>query len=157
MTRKSISASVIAQASTAAVWAVLTDLDSVTTVLPDVVSLERLSDDTGFSLGTRWRETRKIMGKESTEEMWVTQIQDRVGYVVEAQSRGIHYRSQYTIAAKGDGTEILLEFSGEHTEPSMFKTMTMNLMYMLMSGVTRKMLTKDLQAMAHAAEASDAG
>ena len=56
-----------------AVWAVVTDLDNAESVLSGVEKLERL-DSTKYEVGTRWRETRVLFGKSSTEEMWVTEI-----------------------------------------------------------------------------------
>ncbi len=51
------------------VWQVLTDLDNAADTLSGVIRIERLAGE-GYAVGTKWRETRKMMGKEATEDMW---------------------------------------------------------------------------------------
>ncbi|MGW5075187.1 SRPBCC family protein [Rhodococcus sp. NPDC004095] len=51
------------------VWAVLTDLDAAEATLSGVTRVERV-EGAGYDVGTRWRETRRMFGKEATEEMW---------------------------------------------------------------------------------------
>ena len=48
-------------APTDAVWQVLTDLDAAPTVLSGVTKVERLAGS-GYTIGTRWRETRTMLG-----------------------------------------------------------------------------------------------
>ncbi|GAA2640274.1 hypothetical protein GCM10010307_40310 [Streptomyces vastus] len=53
------------------VWEALTDLGGMDRVLSSVSKVEILTDGT-FDVGTRWRETRRMFGRDATEEMWVT-------------------------------------------------------------------------------------
>lgn len=48
-------------ASPDAVWRVLTDLEGSEAVLSGVARIERLAGF-GYAIGTRWRETRTVMG-----------------------------------------------------------------------------------------------
>ena len=59
-------------ASPAAVWAVLTDLDRFAQVA-DILAIERLDDGTGFDIGTRWRQTRRMFGRNETMDLTVTE------------------------------------------------------------------------------------
>ncbi|MCZ4558566.1 SRPBCC family protein [Rhodococcus maanshanensis] len=62
-------------ATPAKVWAVLTDLDAAATTLTGVISTERVAGE-GYAVGTRRRETRKMLGKEATEEMMTQDLRD---------------------------------------------------------------------------------
>ncbi|MGW1978897.1 SRPBCC family protein [Streptomyces sp. NPDC001889] len=93
------------------VWRVLTDLAGAPAVLSGVEAVEVLSDGP-FGVGTRWRETRRMLGKEATEEMWVTASDPPRGYTVEAASRGAAHRSRFTLRPAGPGaTDVRMSFT----------------------------------------------
>lgn len=94
------------------VFEVFSDLEQVSARVQDIVSLEVLSEGP-MAVGTRWRETRKMFGKESTEEMWVTRFEPTNGYTVEAESHGSHYISTYVFASEGSETKVTLTFEGQ--------------------------------------------
>ncbi|UJH69750.1 hypothetical protein [Ornithinimicrobium sp. INDO-MA30-4] len=52
------------------VWYVLTELDKFAGVVEDITKIEVLTNG-AYGVGTRWRETRKMMGMEGSEEMEV--------------------------------------------------------------------------------------
>ncbi|UUN27272.1 SRPBCC family protein [Streptomyces sp. FIT100] len=85
------------------VWEALTDLQGMERVLSGVTKVEVLTDG-GFGVGTRWRETRRMLGKEATEEMRVTASEPPERYVVEAESHGAHYVSEFLLRADGPAT-----------------------------------------------------
>ena len=64
------------EAPAAVVWQVVTDLEGMAGLLPDIVRLERLSDDGPgtYRRGTRWRETRRMFGREATETLSLIHI-----------------------------------------------------------------------------------
>jgi hypothetical protein len=90
-------------ASQGAVWEALTDLRSMERVLSGVSKVEVLTDGV-FGVGTRWRETRRMFGKDATEEMWVTASEPPERYVVEAESHGTRYVSEWLLQADGPAT-----------------------------------------------------
>lgn len=93
------------------VWEALTDLHGMPGTLSGVTRVEVLTEGP-FQTGTRWIETRKMFGKEATEEMWVTACQAPSRYVVEAESRGAHYVSEFTVREAGPGrTVVRMTFS----------------------------------------------
>lgn len=61
----------VIRASPERVWEALTDLQGTERVLSGVERIEVLTEG-GFAVGTRWRETRRMLGREATEEMYVT-------------------------------------------------------------------------------------
>ncbi|MDV8008132.1 hypothetical protein [Rhodococcus sp. IEGM 1318] len=61
-----------------------------------MIRIERLAGE-GYAVGTKWRETRKMMGKEATEDMWVTEVEAPSRTVVKANSHGMNYTSGFTL------------------------------------------------------------
>jgi len=97
-----------------------------------------------MEVGTKWRETRVMFGKEATEVMWVTEMNKDKNYVVEAESRGTHYRSEYTFTQQADDVLVQLTFEGI---PLTFGTKIMSALFFLFAGMTKKMLLKDMKSL----------
>ncbi|WP_240436799.1 SRPBCC family protein [Streptomyces sporangiiformans] len=85
------------------VWEVLTDLDGMPSVLSGVDRVEVLTEGP-FTVGTRWRETRRMFGKRATEEMRVTACEPPSRYVVEAHAQGTRYVSEFALSEEGPGS-----------------------------------------------------
>jgi uncharacterized protein YndB with AHSA1/START domain len=98
-------------ASRGRVWEALTDLDGMERVLSSVSKVEVLTDG-AFGVGTRWRETRRMFGKDATEEMRVTASEPPERYVVEAASHGTRYISEWLLRADGStATTVRMTFT----------------------------------------------
>lgn len=94
------------------VWRILTNLAGAADTLSGVSKAEVLTPGP-FGVGTRWRETRTMFGKQATEEMTVTACEPPHRYVAEANSHGMHYVSEFSVAPDLDDTTILrMAFSG---------------------------------------------
>lgn len=132
------------------VWAICTDLDGTKDVISAITALERTDGGSGFGVGTAWRETRVMFGREAAESMAVTEIDEGRSYVVESLSRGVLYRSVMRVEPKGDGCTLSWEFGAEARSAS---AKLMSLLGKLMEGSTRKALMADLDDIAAAAEA----
>lgn len=65
------------------------------------------------AVGTRFRETRKMYGKEASEEMTVAEFEPPRRYVLLAESHGCRYRSELRFEPQGAGTEVVMTFRGE--------------------------------------------
>jgi carbon monoxide dehydrogenase subunit G len=137
-------------APTERVWEVITDLEGSAERLSGVNEVEIL-EGPEFGVGTRWRETRTMLGKEATEEMEVTGIEPGRAYTVGAESHGSKYLSELRVEGTGDGGTILtMTFDAE---PQTFLSKLMaNTIGHLFKGGTRKALAKDLDDIAAAAE-----
>lgn len=93
------------------VWRAMTDLEGIPRMLSGVDRVEVLSEGP-FGVGTRWRETRRMLGKQATEEMYVTASKPPLTYVVEADSHGTHYVSEFVLQADGpEATVAQMTFS----------------------------------------------
>ena len=132
------------------VWAVATDLTAAPETLPGVTRVEVLEGEI-FGVGTRWRETRTMMGREATEEMVVTAATAPSSYTVEADNHGVHYVSTFAFAPVGaDRTEVTMTFAGTPTAP---QNPLVKLMGRFGLRMVRKTLEQDLADLARAAEA----
>ena len=97
------------------VWQVATDLPGSPEVLRGVDAVEVLTPGP-FGVGTRWRETRAMMGRSATEEMTVTAVEPQRSYRVESESRGARYVSTLAFAPSADGgTDMTMSFGGRPT------------------------------------------
>lgn len=131
------------------VWQVLTDLDRSPEVISAIQSIERVRGE-GFDVGTRWRETRTMFGREATEELEVTSLDPGKGYVVETDGEGTHYRTEFVLDGDGGGTEVTMTFSAE-SEGTVARLMEATI-GRLFVGATRRAVAADLDDIAHASQ-----
>ena len=127
------------------VFQALTDLDAMRVWMPNLIRLEKVTNG-GVRVGTTFRETRKMFGKEATEHFEVTGYQPpkRLELFVDgskgASKRG-EYRFVYELRPSNGGTHLVL--SGEIG--GMGKVM--ELLGKLFVGPLRKAIAKDLEAL----------
>lgn len=132
------------------VWDVITDLDRAPQVMPAIQKVERLEGD-GFDVGTRWRETRRMFGRDATETMQVTAVDAPNSYVVEADGRDAHYRTEFYLVDDAGGTRVTMTFAAEpHGVASRVMAATVGRVF---SGATRRALAADLDDIVRTCEA----
>lgn len=134
------------------VWAIITDLENSPTVISGIDSVDILGGPDGFGIGTRWRETRTMFGRQATEEMEISELVPGRSYRTEAASHGMNYESMMEVVPVGDSAcTLTMRFAGEATSTTS-KVMGATI-GRLFVGSTRKALAKDLADIAAAAEA----
>lgn len=138
------------------VWDIVTDLDGSPAVLSNVQGVERLDDDRGFELGTRWRESRTMFGKQTTEEMEVTVIDPPRRYTVVSDDGRATYTSTIAVTPLAD-ERCRLEMSFAGQPAGLVGRVLAATLGRLFLGATRKMLQRDLDDIATHAEASTTG
>lgn len=89
------------------VFMLISDLEGVADRVRSIDSVELLTDGP-FGEGTRWRETRTLMGHSATEELEVIRFDPRVGYTTACQSCGCSYESSFRCEAHDDATRLVL-------------------------------------------------
>jgi hypothetical protein len=136
-------------ASPGRTFEVFTDLANTGNIVRGIQKMEILTDGP-IGAGTRFRETRVMMGKEATEEMEITIFQPGELFVHEAKSHGCHYISTYRFESVGEATRVSLTFEGRALR-FMAKVMTVALGWM-MTGAIRKYCTQDLNDLKAEAE-----
>ncbi|MEU9773602.1 MULTISPECIES: SRPBCC family protein [unclassified Streptomyces] len=151
MTARSIVVEQLVQAPPGPVWEAMTDIDSWEEVLTGVDRVQVLTPG-GFGVGTRWRETRRMLGAEGTEEMAVTACEPPERYVVEADSHGTHYVSEFLLLTAGEGaTTVRMTFSA--ALPDGPRGLLARLLGPIGARAARRAIARDLADMARAAEA----
>ncbi len=76
------------------IFGVMTDISNAPKHISGIKNVDMVSDGP-VGTGTRWKETRVMFGKESTEEMWITEFVENEKYVVEADSCGANYKTVF--------------------------------------------------------------
>ncbi len=131
------------------VYELFTDLEHAADRIKGLERVEMLSEGP-FGVGTRWRETRTMFGKEATEEMVIASCEPPNMYVADAASHGSEYRSIWRFAPSGDGTDVAMEFQA--TPVSLMAKLMTPLAGLMMKSVV-KLLEADLDDLAKVAEA----
>ncbi|QDU86512.1 Polyketide cyclase / dehydrase and lipid transport [Planctomycetes bacterium Pla163] len=93
------------------VFDVSTDVHIWADVVPAIQRVEVLTDGP-VGLGTRFRETRTMFGRDATETMEFIEFERPNRYVLGAQSHGCRYRSIFTLTPDGGGTKLEMVFEG---------------------------------------------
>jgi carbon monoxide dehydrogenase subunit G len=133
-------------------WEIMTDLPASQDRITAIQSIEILSDLQEFGIGTKWRETRTMFGKQATEVMWVTHVDPGMSYTVRAESHGAIYTTVMAVAAIGDdSSEISMDFDAEST--GTMARIASATIGRLFANATRKAVARDLDDIADAAEA----
>lgn len=130
------------------VYAVFTDLPRAAERISGIESVHMLTDQL-FDVGTRWKETRVMMGKSATETIWITAADEPNSYIAEAESCGTHYTSTFLFKPVDGGTQVSMAFEGR---PVTFLSGLLSPLGILMKGTIRKILAKDFADLAAACE-----
>ena len=93
-------------------------------------------------LGTRFKETRVMFGKEATETMEVVEFKPPHGYALGCQSHGCRYRSDFQFKPNAGGTRVEMTF--EATPRTLLARMMGFLTAPMIKGVA-KCMEKDLE------------
>ena len=147
----SISLSQHIHASPEKVWSVITDIPGSAATLSGVESVQLLTDGP-YGEGTRWKETRSMMGRSETVEMWVDKAEPARATTVKAVQGGADYTTRFSLAPREGGTDLTLTFGAEVIKPTTASRIMMALFGKLGMAITRKALAKDLSEIAVKAE-----
>ncbi len=94
-----------------------------------------------FSLGTRWLETRDIVGVEDDAEMEVTAFEKNHGYTITHRKAGVRIDTEFTFEARGAATKVSIEFA---LNPHGLPPALLSPLEWAMSSKVRSALTSDL-------------
>ncbi|WP_427129414.1 SRPBCC family protein [Pseudarthrobacter sp. S9] len=138
------------------VWAVVSDIPGSAAMLSGIDSIEMLTEGP-YGEGTRWKETRNMMGRSETVEMWVSDCEPpspgRGGSAtVKALQGGADYTSRFALAERDGGTDLTLTFGAEVVKPTRLSKIMMAVFGPLGMRITRNALAKDLAEIAAKAE-----
>ena len=130
----------IVDAPVANVFQVYSDFGNVAARVDGIQKIEMLNDDP-IGIGTRFRETRVMFGRESTEEMEITEFEPNKQYTVEAYSCGSQFQSIFRFQPSGNSTKVEVELNTRSV--SLFAKL-MSPFGFLMAGSMKKMFMSDI-------------
>ena len=132
------------------VWDVIADVANSAHVIGAIDSVELLAGPSPVELGTTWRETRTMLGRQATAEMTVTAVDPGRSYTVRAHSAGTDYESRVSVAPAGDGAVLAMTLGATSTSTQgRLLSATVGRLFV---GATRKALEQDLADIAAVAE-----
>jgi len=95
------------------VFQMFTDIEHGAEHVSGITKIEMLT--TGrFSLGTRWRETREVLGRLDDAEMEVTAFELNRRYTITHYKAGVRVDAEFTFAPVDGGTMVSIEFGLSH-------------------------------------------
>lgn len=132
------------------VFAAASDFAGAPGRIPGIKRIEMLTDGP-VGLGTKFRETRVMFGKEATETMEVVDFQPGRSYTLRAYNCGCEYKTTVSVKSAG-GTESEIEFDFSGQPRTIFAKVMTLAMGWLMNGTCVKMIKKDLTSLKMAVE-----
>lgn len=102
----------VINASPERVFAHATNVESWAEIVPAIDKVELLTPGP-IQVGSRFRETRTMMGREATEEMEFLVLDSPNEYVLGAESHGCRYRTSFTLTPEGEATRLTMTFQSE--------------------------------------------
>ena len=135
------------------VWQILVDVPNWTSVISGITRLETVGSVSSFGPDFRWRETRVMMGREETQEMYVTSVDPLQRIVIGSDAFGAHYVSEFVlreVEGSSGRCELVFNFSGQPLTTTA-RVMSFLLGWLFFSSV-RKMMRQDLDDIKAVAE-----
>jgi hypothetical protein len=130
------------------VFARASDFRRAPETISAIIKTDVLTDGP-IRLGTRFRETRVLFGREATEEMTVTAFDPPRSYTLGAESHGSRYHTELAFTPDGQGTRVTMTFAAT---PLTFMSRVMSLLLRPMAKSMVKMCAKDLEDLKQAIE-----
>jgi len=123
-----------------AVFARFTDVQFGPVHVSGIKDVKMLTPGT-FGPGTRWLETRRVLGRLDETEMEVTAFEQNRTYTITHHKGGVRIDTVFTFALIPSGTAVAIEFGlNEHGLPPGL----LSPLEWAMAGKVRDVLTKDL-------------
>jgi uncharacterized protein YndB with AHSA1/START domain len=98
------------EAPVADVFARFTDIQHGPAHVSGIKDIQLLTPG-GFSLGTRWLETRQVLGRRDSAEMEVTAFERNRGYTITHHKAGVRIDATFTFEPLPLGTRVTIEFA----------------------------------------------
>lgn len=117
-----------------------TDFPTMADRIACIQHIEMLTNDP-IGVGTKFSETRTVMGKQATETFQVVEFEPGRKLRLDTESCGVRYESTYTLTPTADGTHI--DFA-MHTKPlTLYAKIMSPIMGLMMGGMMKKLINQD--------------
>lgn len=121
------------------VFKTVADIQNFSKAVPDIINVEFLSDQK-YGVGTKFRETRDMNGREVATELEVTELVENAHIRIVSDTMGTVWDSVFTVERKEDGTELTLIMDAKA-----YKLLP-KIINPIMKGFMKKALEKDMVA-----------
>lgn len=128
------------QADPETVFQALADFPGAAERVDGIKAIEMVTDGP-VGTGTRFRETRVMFGKDTTEELMVVDFDPPNSYSVQANSCGSLFTTRVAVVPRGDGSEVTMDID---IQPQSLFAKLMKPLSWLMAGPMKRMIAKDL-------------
>jgi len=126
-----------------AVFETATDLQRAAEHIRGIEKIELLTT-LPVRVGTRWRETRRVMGRSDTQTLEVTAFDPPHGYTIGCDSCGSYFETTFRFApAAGNATDVTLEVRCEAR--SLVAKLMSPIGNLMFGRVMRKCMSDDLE------------
>jgi hypothetical protein len=125
------------------VWSVITDIDNYSSMVSAILYLNIISQPENGIVGLKWKETRRMFGKESSEIMWITEAIENEYYCTRAESHGSIYITKLSLIETGGSTLLMMSFTG--VAQTLFTKIVSACMSVFIKSSMEKALQKDLE------------
>lgn len=136
------------QAPPERVFALAADFARAPQYIRGIRRVELLTDGP-LRVGTRFRETRVMYGKEASETMEVLALDPPRSYVLGCESHGCRFRSEVRCAPDGSGTQVEMSFAAQ---PLNFGAKLLGFLMAPMIKSCAKAMEQDLEDLKNVAE-----
>jgi hypothetical protein len=145
-----VEAQVTINASKAAIWAAITDIENAAETISGIENIEVVEKPANGLVGLRWRETRMLFGKPPTVEKCVTDAAENEFYKTRAEDGGFVFLTTMRLSENGDGMTLT---SSHDSQPQTFVAKLMTIpMGLFFKGVIKQAALQDLNDIKAAVE-----
>lgn len=135
------------------VFQVTSDIPNAANTIEGITNIEMLTEGP-VGVGTAWKETRKMFGKEHSETMEITGFDPPRSYTVGSESCGALWSSTFAFTPENGGTRVDFDFL---TKPLTFWAKVMSVVTApMMRSMMKKCVNADLQNLKAACENGNA-
>lgn len=129
-------------------FALFTDLEHAPEHVSGIKKVEVLTQG-AFELGTRWLETREVMGRRDSAEMEVTKFEKNHSYTITHHKAGARVDTVFTFEPTATGTTVRIEFEldNQGLPPGLLTPVSWAI-----AGKVRDVLSHDLQDLKRSVE-----
>ena len=92
------------------VWKVITDIENSADFISAVEKIEIVEKPDKGLKGTKWIETRMMLGRELNDKVIISDVTDNESYTAQADSYGAMHSAKLSLKTVGDMTKLAVEF-----------------------------------------------
>jgi hypothetical protein len=129
-------------------FATATDIGAWPQIISAIQAVDMLTCGP-MAVGTRFRETRLMFGRQATEEMTVAELDPPRRFVLTAFNHGTAYRAEHVFEPEDAGTRMTLAFEGR---PTTLLARLFTPLGLLFLGTLKRQLEADLADLKREAE-----